>query len=253
MKFEAAGNYTKSNSVSWFHGRLSFAARWVTVGVALAASLGVAGCVGLAGSPGGASTGSTGIANAAQSSQLSPSSSGVAFGNVTVGSSTSQLVTLTAAGSKSVTISSVTASGAGFVVSPKSNVVLAPNQSVTVSVSFEPKSAGQAAGKLLVASNASNSSLQISLAGDGVTQTGGSHSVALNWQPSKSAVTGYFVFRGANSSSLAQLNAAPLASTSYTDKTVADGQTYVYAVKSVDSSSVLSSYSNFVTVAVPAN
>jgi hypothetical protein len=238
MRFKPAANRSKSNLLSGFCGGLSSAVRLTAVGVALAASLGIGGC---------GQTRGTGGANG---SQLSPSSSEVAFGNVVVGSSTSELVTITAAGNKSVTISNVTASGTGFVVSPKSNVVLGPNQSLTISVSFEPKTTGSATGKLLVASSASNSSLDISLSGDGVTSN---HSVTLNWQPSASSVIGYFVFRGSSVSNLSQLTANAIASTSYTDKAIADGQTYIYAVKSINSNDALSAFSNFVTVSVPGN
>jgi Abnormal spindle-like microcephaly-assoc'd, ASPM-SPD-2-Hydin len=239
MIFNAAGNPTKFNSVSRFWGGLASSTRLAALAVALAAFVAVGGC------------GQTGGSGGPNSAQLSPSASGVTFGNVTVGSSTSQLVTLTAAGGKSVTIASVTASGTGFVVSPKSNVVLAPSQSLTISVSFQPKSTGSATGQLLVASNASNSKLKIALSGDGVT--GGNHSVTLNWRSSASAVAGYFVFRGSSANSLAQLSPGAVPSTTYTDKTIANGQTYVYAVKSIGSGNVLSAYSNYVTVSVPAN
>jgi hypothetical protein len=238
MRFDVAGDRAKFNPINRFCERLPFGFRAAAVGVALAASFVAAGC---------GQTRGTGGANA---SQLSPSASDVAFGNVVVGSSTSQLVTITAAGNKSVTITSVRASGTGFVVSPQSNVALAAGQSLTVSVSFEPKSTGSAAGQLLVASSASNSSLKIPLSGDGVTS---SHSVTLNWQASPSAVIGYFVFRGSSAGTLAKLTAGAVASTSYTDKTIADGQTYVYAVKSINATNVLSGFSNYVTVSVPGN
>jgi len=240
MRFNVAGNGIRFSLVSQFRGGLPSAARVALAGIALAASLVAAGC------------GQTGRSGGPNASQLSPSSTSVAFGNVTVGASTSQLVTITAAGSQSVNISSVKASGTGFVVNSNSSAVLGPNQSLTISVSFQPKSAGNSTGQLLVASNASNSALKISLSGAGVAQGNGSHSVTLSWQPSASTV-GYFVFRGSSSSNLAQLNAAALGSTSYTDKTIADGQTYVYAVKSISSSNVLSGFSNVVTVSVPAN
>jgi hypothetical protein len=238
MRFKAAENHAKFNRINRFCGGLSSEVRAAAVAVALAASFVAAGC------------GQTRGTRGANASQLSPSSSAVAFGNVVIGSSTSELVTITAAGNKTVTINSVTASGTGFVVSPQSNVTLAAGQSLTVSVSFEPKSAGNAAGQLLVASSASNSGLKIPLSGDGVTS---SHSVTLHWQPSASAVIGYFVFRGSSAGTLAQLTASAVASTSYTDKTIADGQTYVYAVKSINSTNVLSGFSNYVTVSVPGD
>lgn len=250
MKFEAAANTRGNiNVISGFPGRLGSSLRQAAVAVALAACFGISGC----GQTGAASGANASTSKSSLGSQLSPSSSAIAFGNVVVGASTSQLVTLTAAGTKSVTISSVSASGSAFVVSPQSHVALAPGQSLTVSVSFDPKATGSATGELVVASNASNSSMDIALSGDGVPQGSGTHSVTLNWQPSASAVTGYFVFRGPSATTLAQLNASALPSTSYTDNTIGSGQTYVYAVKSIDSSNVLSAFSNYVTVSVPAN
>lgn len=183
-------------------------------------------------------------------SQISPSSNGISFGNVTVGSSSSELVTLTVTGSENVTISKVTAAGSGFSASGGSSTVITPNQSVTVSVGFEPMAAGAATGTLLISSNASNSSLQIPLSGDGIS--GASHSVTLSWQPSTSSVIGYLVFRGASASSLNQLNSNPVSSTSYTDTGVVNGQTYVYAVKSASSGAMVSGFSNSVSVTVPA-
>jgi Abnormal spindle-like microcephaly-assoc'd, ASPM-SPD-2-Hydin len=239
----------------------AFIGRAALLGIALSAWVFAAGCVGLTGNPnatttGGSSGSGTGSgggtsSGGSQSSQLSPSSAQVTFGNVTVGSSTSQLVTLTAAGTADVKISSVTASGAGFSASGGSNVTLTPNQSVTISVAFQPGAAGTATGKLTISSDATNSSLAIALSGDGVAAST-NHSVALKWQPSSTPVIGYFVFRGSSASNLAQLNVNEVATTSYTDTGVVNGQTYVYAVKSINASSLLSGFSNTVTVTVPA-
>lgn len=250
MSLNHAGKKAENGTFSTSSGRAS-ASRAVILGIALAAFWGMGGCVGLTGTPAGSGSGTGSPSGSSQKSQLSPSSSGLTFGNITVGSATSELVTLTAAGSNDVTISKVTASGTGFSVSGQSNMTLAPNQSVTLSVSFGPKAAGSSKGTLLVSSNASNSSLQITLSGDGVAPSG-HHSVALNWQSSKSPVTGYFVFRGSSSANLSQLNVSPVASTSYTDTNVTSGQTYVYAVKSTDANNVMSNFSNSVTVKVPS-
>jgi Cep192 domain 4 len=251
MRHDCARGITKRFSFNGHGNACASARRLLTLGVALASCLAAAGCIGLTGSPGaGGSGGGTGSSSGSQASQLSPSSAQVAFGNVTVGSSTSQLVTLTAAGNSNVTITSVTASGTGFSVSGPSNVILAPNQSLTISVGFQPKATGSATGKLVVSSNASNSSMQIALSGYGLA-AGGNHSVALNWQASTSPVIGYFVFRGSTAANLSQMNVNAVASTSYTDRNVVNGHTYVYAVKSMDASNLLSSFSNTVTVTVP--
>src|ERR1035437_2853919 len=163
--------------------------------IALAGLLGAAGC-GLAGLP-GTSGGKGGTSSTAV---LTASSTKVNFGNVTVGASTAQLVTLTNTGKANVNISTVAVTGSGFSASGGSNVILTPNQSVTISVNFDPPSAGGLQGTLSVSSNASNPMLQIGLSVSGLPQTGQQtgqqtvpHSVTLNWQPSLSQVIGYFV------------------------------------------------------------
>lgn len=253
MRVIAAGDNANGFGFRVLRATCATAGRNATLGLALAASLSFAGCIGFTGAPpgSGSSGNGSGPSGSSQPSQLSPSSSGLSFGNVVIGTSTSQLVTLSVAGNENITISGVATSGTGFSVEPKSNVILAPNQTLTISVSFQPKASGSTAGNLMVSSNASNSSLQISLSGDGVA-TGGSHSVTLNWRASSSVVVGYFVFRGLSAGNLTQLNAIALPSTSYVDKNVAGGNTYVYAVKSMDASNVLSNFSSTVTVKIPS-
>ena len=245
MRFEHGRKQAESFTFSGRRRGFASAGRLAALAVTLSAWVFTAGCVGVTGNPN-----ASGTSGGSNSPQLSPSSTQVSFGNVAVGSSTSQLVTLTATGSTNVTISSVTESGAGFSVSGGSNVTLTPNQSVTLSVGFQPSAAGADTGTLLVSSNAANSTLQIALSGSGVAASG-NHSVALSWQASTSPVVGYFVFRGSSSADLSQLNATADSATSYTDQSVANGQTYVYAVKSVNSSNAVSGLSNLVTVTIP--
>jgi fibronectin type 3 domain-containing protein len=76
--------------------------------------------------------------------------------------------------------------------------------------------------------------------------------VGLNWQASVSQVTGYFVYRGSSVSNITKLFVSSIAATSYTDSSVANGQTYFYAVTSVDANSVESSPSNEVSVTIPS-
>ncbi|MGA2511275.1 MAG: choice-of-anchor D domain-containing protein [Candidatus Acidiferrales bacterium] len=183
---------------------------------------------------------------------LSASSTSMSFGKVAVGTSTAQLVTLTDTGKANVIIATISATGTGFSESGGSNVTLTPNQSVTVSVNFEPAAVGGVQGRLSIPSNASNSPLKIALSGTGLQQAT-LQSVALNWQASESRVIGYFVYRGPAPGSLSKLSNTVDTSTSYTDSTVVGGQTYVYAVASVDSSNIESAQSTPVTVTMPNN
>jgi Abnormal spindle-like microcephaly-assoc'd, ASPM-SPD-2-Hydin len=181
---------------------------------------------------------------------LSASSTTVVFGDVAVGGSTGQLVTLTDTGTANVHISRVSVSGSGFSVSGGSNVTLMPNQSVTVSVGFAPTSVQLAQGKLSITSTASNGLVHVALSGNG--QAAEHHSVTLNWQPSASSTIGYFVYRtNTQNGGRSRLNTSAENTTSFTDSTVSSGETYLYAVTSIDSSNVESAPSNQVTVTIP--
>jgi hypothetical protein len=194
----------------------------------------------------------TGVTSAPQ---VSASTSTVSFGNITVGTPSSQPVVLKNTGNADLKISSVSASGTGFTASGGSGVTLAPDQSVTVTVTFDPKASGSVTGGLTVASNATNSpSVQLSGAGVAASTSASTKpSVALNWSPSASAVIGYFVYRGTTSGGpYAKLISSVDTAPSYTDGSVSGGQTYYYVVTSVDSSNVESAYSNQVSVTIPA-
>lgn len=101
---------------------------------------------------------------------LSVSSSNLSFGNVAVNISVAQSLTLTSTGSVAVTINSATLSGIGFTMSGTSfPVTLSPNQTATLSIVFDPASAGTAAGTLTISSNSSAGvSTAVSLSGTGV-------------------------------------------------------------------------------------
>ena len=180
---------------------------------------------------------------------LTPSTTAVSFGDVILGSSNSQAVTLTNSGNSDVTISSVAVSGTQFsVTGVGANTTLTPGQAAVLNANFAPTGAGSASGGVMV--NSSASAVSISLAGNGVQAS--THTVALSWDASTSDVIGYYVYRAAlGSGSYTRLNSAPLAQMQFTDNSVASGQTYSYVVTAVDADSVESVYSDGVTADVP--
>ncbi len=104
------------------------------------------------------------------SGQLTAVPSSLAFGNVQVGSSQTMTETLTNPGGASVTISGDSATGSGFTASGLTlPITVSAGQSVSFSVTFTPTSGSAASGNLAIASNASNTSLSVPLAGTGVT------------------------------------------------------------------------------------
>jgi Abnormal spindle-like microcephaly-assoc'd, ASPM-SPD-2-Hydin len=187
---------------------------------------------------------------------LTSSSSSISFGNVKVGVTDSGSVTVTSSGNANVNISSASVSGTGYSLSGSGgSETLAPNQTQTYTVNFDPKASGGASGVLTINSNAPNSPMKISLAGTGTSNSPDtSHTVALNWSASKSSVIGYNVYRGTKSSGpYTKLNGSVDTATSYSDASVSDGTEYYYVVTSVNSEHVESSDSNQVAVTIPSN
>jgi hypothetical protein len=193
----------------------------------------------------------TGVA-ATQTLTANPTS--LSFGTQTVNTSTSQTSTLTNAGNSTITISGLTTAGAGFSTSGVANgTILGPGQSATLTVTFDPTSAGAVSGAgVSVVSNAANSPTIVGLSGTGqaaATQ----HSVLLSWDASvSSGLSGYNVYRATLSGgySTTPLNTAPVTTLTYTDSTVTSGDQYFYVVTAVDGSEA-SSDSNEVSVSIP--
>jgi hypothetical protein len=181
---------------------------------------------------------------------LAASPTSVSFGNVAVGSSATQNVTVTASVS-SVTLSQAAVS-AGFGLSgPTLPMTLAAGQSATFSVKFSPTAAGSVAGSLSLTSSASGSPTAVSLSGTGTAAA--AHSTTLNWVASNSnGVVGYFVYRGTQTGGpYTKLNATAVTGTSYIDNNVTAGATYFYVVDSVSSNGMESVHSSEVSVTIP--
>jgi len=99
---------------------------------------------------------------------IAPSSASLAFGSVVVGSTSTQNLSLTNTGTEAVNISQATISGTGFsVVGSSPSGSIAAGQGVTVQIQFAPTSTGAASGSFSLVSDASNSTVSISLAGTG--------------------------------------------------------------------------------------
>jgi hypothetical protein len=178
----------------------------------------------------------------------------ITFGDVDLNTPATQSVTLTSTGTAAVTVSGASVTGSGFTVSGASfPLTLNPNQMATLSIEFDPTSAGAVTGQLTITSNSSGgSSTVVSLSGTGQAV---SYEVNLSWDaPSSSSdpVAGYNVYRSpSGAGKYAQLNSTAVTQTSYADTTVQDGQNYDYIVESVDASGVTSLPSNTATVAIP--
>jgi hypothetical protein len=174
----------------------------------------------------------------------------VAFGNVTVGATSSKNVVLSNTGNANVVVSSATVTGSAFTINGTTPVTIAPGASSTWSVSFAPQAAGAASGNASFVSNASNPNTAVSLAGSGVTAT--AHNVDLTWVASTSVVSGYNVYRGSQTGGPYQrVNTTLLSAFGYTDSAVASGQNYFYVVTAMDSAGNESGFSNEAVAVIP--
>ena len=104
---------------------------------------------------------------------LAVSSNSVDFGNVSVGGTKkiSLVVTNSSDGDQSATVSKISISGTKFKVTtpPSLPAAVAAGQSLNIVITFTPTAAGAASGTLTIASDATNSSISIPLAGDGLS------------------------------------------------------------------------------------
>ena len=192
--------------------------------------------------------GGTGISSILQ---LSASPASLSFGSLTTGTNATQSVTISNTGNSSVSISQISASGAGFSTSGITlPLSLAAGQSTSFSVTFAPASTGSLPGSVTVVSNATNSPLVVALSGSGAAPV--SHSVALSWAPSGSTYTGFNVYRGTTTGGpYTRVDSSTIPTTSYTDSGVASGQTYYYVATQVDSTGMESAYSSEVSAVIP--
>lgn len=179
--------------------------------------------------------------------QLSIAPGSLSFGNVDVGTSTTQPSSMTATGG-SVTVSSATSSNSQFTISGVSlPVTINAGQTVSFDVVFAPTKTGADSAALSFASNASNPGSE-SLSGTGVLAT---YSVSLTWNPSSPPISGYNVYRGTTPGAYSKINSTLDANPAYTDNTVTAGATYYYAATAVNSSGQESGYSTPVEVSIP--
>ncbi len=183
----------------------------------------------------------------ATAGQLTVSPSSLGFGNVDVGSTTTQTSTISASGG-SVTVSSAASSNAQYAISGASfPLTLNSGQSAQLTVSFAPTKSGSSTATLTYTTSTSVKSSE-SASGTGVSPQ---YTVNLSWNPSTSSVSGYNVYRGTTSGVYTKINSSLDPGTSYADGTVVAGTTYYYAATSVNSSGQESTYSTPIQVAVP--
>ena len=190
----------------------------------------------------------TGVSPAVPTLSLNPSS--IAFGNVVVGNSSSQNLTLTNPSAVDVSVSGVNVAGTGFSSNNQTPFTVSAGTSSLVPVLFQPRATGSVTGSISVVSNASNSPGVASLTGTGTTQPV-QHSVDVSWTASTSTVAGYNVYRGSQSGGPYSILNSTLQSLTFTDSTVQSGTTYYYVVTAVDGNGVESIFSNEAPAAIP--
>src|SRR5262245_58823996 len=152
--------------------------------------------------------------------QLSASPASIAFGSVSLNTTTKQNVQLSNPGPSSITVSSASFSGPGFGVTGLGlPLTLASGENLTFSVTFDPSSAGAATGRVQIMASGATSPLTIALTGTGTTvPPSSSHGVALSWNPSTSTVVGYNVYRANQSGGpYALTNSSLVAGTTFSD------------------------------------
>ena len=207
----------------------------------------------LIGSPVLAGCGAAAAIAGSNDTSLHLSTSALSF-NGASGNVSSQPITMTATGSKSVTITSASFSNGTFSAPlPNIPITIPRGQSFTGQISAHPQSTDQT-GKLTIVSNVGTYVVSLSETAQALAAPT-SHEVSLTWQApagSSDAVDSYQVERAvAGSTSYSVVGTATGASTSFTDTSVSSGKSYTYEIRSVDANGNTSSPSNAVTLSIP--
>src|SRR5258708_7629567 len=191
-----------------------------------------------------------GVGVLAATAHLTVTPASLDFGSVTLGSSASLVIALSATGAP-VTITAAQSNSSEFTLSGITlPVTVAVGQSVPVTVQFAPNASGTATAQLTVTSNADDSPTNVPVTGIGVVAQG--HSADLTWDESKDIVIGYNVYRGGTKGGpYNQINGLLDATTAYTDSTVKSGTTYYYVATAVNAEGQESAPSNEVRVVIP--
>ena len=132
---------------SWRNSSLIIAAFIIVLGAFLS------GCSGVTSAKGNSTTATNSdtTTSGSTSGTLSVSPAAVTFGNVAVGSTSNQSLSVTNSGSVAITISQVTVTGAGFAMGGASlPLTLSPGNSFTFTASFDPTTAGNASGSFSI-------------------------------------------------------------------------------------------------------
>lgn len=181
----------------------------------------------------------------------------ITFGDVSVNTPATQSVTLTSTGTAAVAVSAATVTGSGFTLSGATfPLTLNLNQTVTLSIEFDPTVQGAATGTLTVVSTSLTSpTATVGLSGTGEAGTAGTGQVDLTWNAptnSPDPVAGYNVYRSPSGAySFVPLNSSVLTQTTYIDSTAENGQAYDYIVESVDANGLSSAPTNIATLTLP--
>jgi hypothetical protein len=194
----------------------------------------------------------TGIAT---SKTMTLSTSSIAFGNLTLNSRVTRSIVVKSTGQASLTVSSAKLSGSSsFSLSgPALPAALAPGQSATWTVAFDPSASGLASGAVAFATNAdSNPSATVILSGTGVASTSSSSSKSISLSSSsiafgdvavKSTATQSITAKSTGQASLTISSAKLSGSTSYSlsgpalPASLAPGQSATWEVEFAPSAS----------------
>jgi hypothetical protein len=191
----------------------------------------------------------TGVGETGGTLSLSPPTANL--GSVPVGTTKTMTATLSATGANVVISSASTTSSEFTITGATFPLTLAAGKTQAVTVRFTPQSTGAASGSISFASNAANSPAVESLTGTG-TSAAASHQVNLAWSADSSTVSGYNVYRGAQSGGpYSKENSSLDANPRYADSNVTAGQTYFYVVTAVNSSGAESAHSSEVKAVIP--
>jgi len=135
--------------------------------------------------------------------------SAIDFGSISIGTTKSAVIQITSTGTAAITVTSISAPNGYLVAFPIRAIVLQPNQTQKVTISFAPKGLDTYSGNIVVKSDATSGTKTVAVSGTGVSRVSfgaGTWIVGRDIQPGRYYTSAAYSGANPNACSIATFN-----------------------------------------------
>jgi hypothetical protein len=181
------------------------------------------------------------VSSQSATAQIAVAPNPLNFGQVALGTTTTQDITITNLGTADVAILSASLDGLGYRLNALSiPFTVFAGHSLNVPITFAPSSSGTVTGSVSFVRADTNTAVTVAVSRQAVSVVSGgatvapAHQAVVSWTASTSVVGGDNVYRGGQTGGpYTKVNASLVSGFSYSDSAVTGGQTYFNVVTAV--------------------